>query len=179
MNKTEMCGMKLTVGLILVSGFGLWAQHAGKAPSQDIYKFLRLSENYCTGGQPKTSELAGLKQEGIRSIINLRRPSEHAEAEEAAEARRLGFRYYNIPVNSRAPKDEQVEEFLQILEDSANLPVFIHCAPASRVGGFWMIRRTLVDGWSLEKAEEEARRIGLRSASVMNFARHYIERHGK
>ena len=174
-----MCRMKLAVGLILVSGIGLWAQDAGKAPRQDIYKFLRLSENYCTGGQPKTSELAGLKEEGIRSIINLRWPSEHEEAEEAAEARRLGFHYYNIPVNSLAPKDEEVEEFLEVLEDPRNLPVFIHCASANRVGGFWMIRRTLVDDWDLEKAKKEAHRIGMRSTSVINFARNYIERHRK
>ena len=59
------------------------------------------------------------------------------------------------------------------------LPVFIHCASANRVGAFWMIRRVLVDGWRLEKAEEEANRVGLRSPHLRSFAHSYIERHRK
>ena len=37
--------------------------------------------------------------------------------------------------------------------------MFIHCASAGRVGGFWIIYRVVHDNWSIEKAEEEARRI--------------------
>ena len=43
-----------------------------------------------------------------------------------------------------------------------------------------MIRRVLRDGWSLEKAEEEATRIGLReSPHLVEFARTYITKHSK
>ncbi len=157
----------------------LSGQAEGGGEDPDIYNFLRLNEKYCTGGQPRAEELAELKATGTRAIVNLRRPSEFEEAAEVAEARRLGLRYYNIPVNSRAPQDEQVEQFLKILKDPENLPVFIHCGSANRVGGFWMIQRVLVDGWSIEKAEAEALRVGMRSQPVKDFARSYIERHTK
>jgi hypothetical protein len=43
-----------------------------------------------------------------------------------------------------------------------------------------MIRRVLRDGWTIEKAEEEAKKIGLENAPHLNeFARKYIETHRK
>ena len=60
-----------------------------------------------------------------------------------------------------------------------NRPAFIHCASANRVGAFWMIRRVLVDGWTVNEADEEATRVGLHSAVLRQFARDYIERHAK
>lgn len=154
---------------------------AQPAPPQDypsIRNFLRVNEKICTGGQPTLEDLEKLKAEGVRAILNLRQPTEHA-AEEAAKAKELGLRYFNIPVNGREPKDEQVEEFLKIANDTNNRPLFIHCASANRVGAFWMIRRVLVDGWRVEKAEEEAMKIGLRTTVMREFARGYIERHKK
>ncbi len=95
-------------------------------------------------------------------------------------AKELGLRYFNIPVVFADPKDEQVDEFLKITDDTDNRPAFIHCAGAIRVGAFWMIRRVVRDGWTIEAAEEEVRKIGLRESPHLNeFARKYIERHRK
>jgi hypothetical protein len=40
-----------------------------------------------------------------------------------------------------------------------------------------MIRRVLVDGWSVEDAELQAKVIGLKSSSLNEFALDYIRRH--
>ena len=41
-----------------------------------------------------------------------------------------------------------------------------------------MIRRVLRDGWKVEAAEEEAKKIGLKETPhLVEFARRYIERH--
>jgi uncharacterized protein (TIGR01244 family) len=145
-----------------------------------IRNFLRVNLDFCTGGQPRLEHLQQLKDEGVKAIINLRPPGEHRAAEEEAKAKELGLRYYNIPVVFGDPKDEQVTEFLKVTDDPENRPAFIHCASAIRVGAFWMIRRVLRDDWSLEKAEEEAKKIGLTENPHLNeFARSYIERHRK
>jgi hypothetical protein len=34
------------------------------------------------------------------------------------------------------------------------------------VGAFWMIRRVLRDGWKLDAAEEEAKKIGLKEVRI-------------
>lgn len=143
-----------------------------------IRNFLRVNEQFCTGGQPRLEHLEKLKADGVKAIINLRQPSEHRAAEEEAKAKELGLRYFNIPVSFGDPKDEQVDEFLKITDDPENRPAFIHCAGAIRVGAFWMIRRVLRDGWKIEDAEKEAEKIGLRQSPHLNeFARKYIEKH--
>jgi len=144
-----------------------------------IKNFLRINSEICTGGQPTMEDLARMKAEGVRAVLNLRRPSEYNAEEEALKAKDLGLRYFNIPVNGIEPKDEQAGEFLKLLADPQNRPVFIHCTSANRVGAFWMIRRVLVDHWKLDDAETEARKMGLHSQNLLDFARTYIARHSK
>lgn len=155
----------------------------GSAVAQEappIRNFLRVNEQFCIGGQPRIEQLAKLKADGIKTIINLRPTGEHRAAEEEAKAKELGLRYFNIPVVFADPKDEQVDEFLKITDDADNRPAFIHCAGAIRVGAFWMIRRVLRDGWTVEAAEEEAKKIGLRESPHLNeFARKYIAKYRK
>jgi uncharacterized protein (TIGR01244 family) len=124
-------------------------------------------------------DLAKMKGEGIRAIINLRRPSEYDAEEEAAKAKELGLRYFNIPVDVNALKDEQVEEFLKLMADKENRPLFLHCMSANRVGAFWTIRRVLVDGWKQEEALREAEKMGLTNPKLKEFALDYIARHTK
>jgi uncharacterized protein (TIGR01244 family) len=167
---------RAAICLILLSAIPITAQQ--EIPP--IRNFLRVNEEFCTGGQPRLEHLEKLKADGVKAIINLRPPSEHRAAEEEAKARELGLRYFNIPVVFADPKDEQATEFLKILDDPANRPAFIHCTSAIRVGAFWMIRRVLRDGWKVDAAEEEAKRIGLKESPHLNeFARRYIERHRK
>lgn len=166
---------RLAIALMLVTGLA-YAQQS----TPPIRNFLRVNEEFCTGAQPRIEHLAQLKADGVKAVINLRPTGEHRAAEEEAAVKELGLRYYNIPVVFGEPKDEQATEFLRITDDSENRPAFIHCAGAVRVGAFWMIRRVLRDGWTLEAAEEEAKKVGLRDSPHLNqFARSYIERHRK
>ncbi len=153
---------------------------ASQEQAQPIRNFLKINEEFCTGGQPRLEQLEALKQSGVKAIINLRTPGEHRADEEQAMADKLGLKYFNIPVVYRDPKDEQVTEFLRLTDDRANRPVFIHCTAAIRVGAFWLIRRVMRDGWSFEKAQEEAARVGLNEAPhLVEFARAYIAKHKK
>jgi uncharacterized protein (TIGR01244 family) len=174
-----MTTMTRSLGTILLLAFAM-APLRAQTEVPPIRNFLRVDKNFCTGGQPRLEHLDQLKAEGVRAIINLRQPSEHRADEEEAKAKALGLRYFNIPVVFGEPKDEQVTEFLKLTDDPANRPMFIHCTAAIRVGAFWMIRRVLRDGWTIEQAEEDARKVGLReSPHLTEFARGYIARHRK
>ncbi len=145
-----------------------------------IRNFLRVNDQFCTGGQPRMENLEKLKADGVKAIINLRQPSEHRAAEEEAKAKELGLRYFNIPVAYGDPKEEQVTEFLKLTDDPQNRPAFIHCTAAIRVGAFWMIRRVLRDGWTIDAAREDAAKVGLREAPHLDeFAVKYIEKYRK
>jgi uncharacterized protein (TIGR01244 family) len=163
------------VGLALITAA---AALAGSA-SSEIDKFFRVNEQVCTGAQPTRDQLASLKADGVRGVINLREPEEHNIEEEATLAKDLGLLYVSIPVKTAAPKDEQVEAFLKATHDPSLFPLFIHCGSGNRVGAFWMIRRVLVDGWMPERAEEEAKQMGMKSPNLRDFALDYIHRHAK
>jgi protein tyrosine phosphatase (PTP) superfamily phosphohydrolase (DUF442 family) len=167
--------------VLLSLGFALAQQRdpAKQEQGSSIKNFFRVNEQICTGGQPTMEELEKLKAEGVKSIVNLRRASEYDAEEEASRVKELGLRYFHIPFDTNNPRDEAADEFLKVMADKSNLPVFIHCTVANRVGGFWMIRRVLADGWTVEKAEEEAKKIGLSNPKTREFALDYIERHKK
>ena len=167
---------KLTHVIVLMLLATLSAAAQQEAPP--IRNFVRVNEQFCTGAQPRLKHLEKLKAEGVKAVINLRTRGEHRADEEEAKAKELGLRYFHIPVVFGEPKEEQATEFLKITDDPENRPAFIHCAGAVRVGAFWMIRRVLRDGWTVERAEEEAKKIGLRESPHLNeFARRYIEKH--
>ena len=61
-------------------------------PQEDtssIRNFLRVNDQFCTGGQPRLEHLEKLKAEGVKAIINLRQASEHRAAEEEGRAEGL------------------------------------------------------------------------------------------
>ena len=72
-----------------------------------------------------------------------------------------------------------VDSFLAAVGDKSNQPVFIHCGSANRVGGLWMIKRVLQDGWAVDRAQTEAEAIGLQNPQLVAFANIYIQEHAK
>lgn len=146
-----------------------------------IPHFLKLTDQVWTGGQPWLEHLPKLKDAGIKVIINLRPHAEYQGEREEAKVKELGMGYFNIPVDFRAPDELDADDFLKLTDEQLkNGPVFIHCAVATRVGAFWMIRRVLRDSWEFDKALEEANRIGLNNnARMLEFAREYIDKKKK
>ncbi|MBK9315530.1 MAG: protein tyrosine phosphatase family protein [Acidobacteria bacterium] len=143
-----------------------------------IRNFLKVNDEFCTGAQPRMEHFAQLKADGIKAVINLRQPGEHRAAEEEEAVKAAGMKYFNIPVKYMEPKDEDVDAFLKLTDDPENRPAFIHCTLAIRVGAFWMIRRVVRDGWTFDKAEDEATKVGLVNAPhLVEFAKKYIETH--
>lgn len=164
--------------LLLCSGpMALRAQEAASDKPVDLPKYLELTPAIGTGGQPTSAGFRLLADKGYKAVINLRTANEGVDlAAEEKAITDLGLKYYNIPVVAKEPKDEQAAAFLKLMEDLKDDKVFVHCAAANRVGVFVLIRRALKDGIPLEKAEEEARRIGLRSEELLKFARSFIAR---
>jgi len=77
-------------------------------------------------------------------------------------------------VVSSTPRPEQADEFIRLVKEKSNHPMLINCATANRVGAFMMIYRVVEQGWSEEKALDEALKIGLRGEELKKFAQSYI-----
>jgi protein tyrosine phosphatase (PTP) superfamily phosphohydrolase (DUF442 family) len=141
----------------------------------DVPRVLCLDESFATGGQPTEQAFAKVAASGFRSVLSLRTSGEGIDLKkERSLVEETGLRYFNIPVVSSAPRAEQADEFMRLVKEKSNHPMLINCASANRVGAFMMIYRVLEQGWSEQKALDEALKIGLRGDELKKFAQSYI-----
>ena len=144
-----------------------------------IVNYSRVDATVGCGGRVSPAAMTALKAEGYAAVINLRQASEPEADIDAgrAAAKAAGLNYIHLPFDASAPDTRVVDSFLLAVADKTNQPVFIHCGSANRVGGLWMIKRALRDGWPVEKAQAEAEVIGLRDPKLTAFAAEYIKTH--
>lgn len=146
-----------------------------------IVNFSKVDAVVACGGATETSALEGLAKDGFKSVINLRQATEaNANIEQnAAKAKELGLKYIHIPFNTQKLDPAVIDKFLAAVADKSNQPAYVHCGSASRVGSVWLAKRVVQDGWTVEKATEEAKAIGLRGEPLEKFALDYIAAHKK
>lgn len=165
----------LTSLLILALGVVASAQ-VTKQERPGIVNFSKVDAVVACGGATETSALEGLAKDGFKSVINLRQATENnANIEQnSARAKEFGLKYIHIPFNTQQLDHAVIDKFLAAVADKNNQPAYVHCGSASRVGSVWLAKRVIQDGWTIEKATEEAKAIGLRGEPLEKFALDYI-----
>lgn len=160
MNKTGSKPIALAATLFLALS-AVFAQTA-EPRDEALPNFHQVNQQLYRGAQPKGDGLKKLSGLGVKTIVNLRGESEDTQVEEA-QARSLGFRYFNIPMSGTGrPTEEQISRVMGIIEEPENGPVFIHCRRgADRTGVVIAIYRITHDGWTVDQALEEANRYGM------------------
>src|SRR5215813_288194 len=156
---------------------------AAVAQNEPAYKelpnFHVVNEHLYRGAQPRTDGIKKLASLGVKTIINLRDDDERARAE-AAEARAAGLRYFNVPFDTLSrPSDEKVDRVLAIIEAPENQPVFVHCRRgADRTGTIVAIYRITHDGWTSDRAKDEANHYGMAfwEVGMKDYIRDYYKR---
>jgi uncharacterized protein (TIGR01244 family) len=168
--------MRRFIALAFVGLFAVGAVTAQKMTKPGITNYTRVDAVVACGGATETSALEGLEQDGFKAVINLRQATERGANidENRARAEALGLKYIHIPYNAAAPETKTFDDFLVAVADKSNQPVYVHCGSANRVGSVWLAKRVLQDGWTVEKATEEARMIGLSSPPLEQFAVKYV-----
>jgi len=170
----------LTTLLVLALAVPAAAQ-VTKQERPGIVNFSKVDAVVACGGATETSALEGLAKDGFKSVINLRQATENNANidQNAAKAKELGLKYIHIPFNTQQLDPKVIDTFLAAIADKNNQPAFVHCGSASRVGSVWLAKRVIQDGWTIEKATEEAKAIGLRGEPLEKFALDYIATHKK
>jgi protein tyrosine phosphatase (PTP) superfamily phosphohydrolase (DUF442 family) len=119
-----------------------------------ISNFGRVNDHYFRGAQPDEGQYKELAAIGVKTVIDLRDDAKHFAKPGAEQA---GLRYINFPLNSRDyPAEGAAQRFLQIVNDSRNWPVYVHCAGGRhRTGAMTAAYRMTMDGWDIERAYRE------------------------
>ena len=144
--------------VLLGLSFVTSAAAASSRPAVRIDNFARVSDAYYRGSQPEGKDYADLAALGVKTIINL--TSDDAEANEPAMARQAGLKYFQIPMTTHtAPTDLQLAEFLKLVSDPANQPVYVHCVGGRhRTGVMTAVYRMTNDNWTADQAFNEMKK---------------------
>jgi len=114
----------------------------------DLPNFHKISEELYRGGQPLGEGFYRLKHLGIKTVVNLRAVDTDQFHVESA-----GLNYIHISFRPHLPRDIDVLQFLEIMKNKENHPVYIHCYHGSdRTGMLCAIYRMFFQGWHRDKA---------------------------
>jgi protein tyrosine phosphatase (PTP) superfamily phosphohydrolase (DUF442 family) len=112
--------------------------------------FAQVSPELYRGAQPTPVGFEHLKEMGIRTVVDVRGKShtDHIES--------LGLKYIQIPSSVSRPDQQQIIQFLRIVRDPQNQPVFVHDdVGGDRAGLYVAAYRMAEQGWSARDAEAE------------------------
>jgi len=123
-----------------------------------IDNFGRVSDTYYRGAQPTGRDYTDLAALGVKTLINL--TSDDADASEEAMTERAGMKYVQIPMTTHEPPTTaQLSQFLALVNDPANQPVYVHCVGGRhRTGVMTAAYRMTKDGWTSERAFAEMKK---------------------
>lgn len=147
---------------------------------------IRINEKLTTTGQVIPQQLEQARQEGFKSVLNLRSPDElgfvHNE-QQVAES--LGFKYVNVPLKLEDLDEELITEILTTLK-ALPKPTVVHCAAAMRSTGIALLSVAVEEGLTPEQTLEKARKLGLAvfehsrvSPRLKNLFVDYVNKHAK
>lgn len=177
--------MKTFVSILVIVAIGVSIAAAQsqvkKENVEGIRNLARIESTVACAGAITPAAVAGIKNMGYASIINLREASEQgADIEaEAAAAKAAKITYFHVPFNGGQPTTAAVDQFLKAITTSGAEPSFIHCAGGNRAASMWFVKRVLVDKWTTDRALAEATDLGFTSQPLKNFMTDYIKAHQK
>ena len=168
--------------LLALTGAISSAQKDVATPVAPIKNFGKVNDNYFRGSQPTHSQMAALKAMGVKTVIDLRRDYVSQERQWAND---LKMNYVNIPLKaSKAATKEQTEEFLRLVNDPVNAPVYVHCKGGRhRTGALTAVYRITHDGWTAQQAFDEMKKYDFDDGvfggpvSQKNFVFEFYEQH--
>jgi len=118
-----------------------------------ISNFGQMDDRFYRGGRPKEKDFAALKDLGIHTVIDL---TDNTEKEQGyVEAQ--GMKYVNIAIpDKHDPSDEQIAEFLKVVNDPETGKFYVHCAGGRhRTGVMGAIYRFNNYHWSYDQVYQE------------------------
>jgi tyrosine-protein phosphatase SIW14 len=158
MRVTQITPLRLTAALILAATVPV----VSGAEISGVSRFRIVNEKVLRGAQPTEAGFRSLKAAGVKTILNLRQPGDHTEAEKKL-VEKLGMKYVSIPMKGlHTPTEDQISKAMKVLHDEEAGPVFVHCKKGKdRTGVVIGAYRMKHDGWNAKKAVQEARGIGM------------------
>lgn len=140
---------KLGLSLVTLLTASLLAScsHHGKVENSKVEQNLTIGKNLNSyrydnlyfSGQPSHADLKKLKDQGFKTVINLRGPKEYDERAEKKIVKRDGLNYYNVPFykNSKLTNEYISSVTSKVMKHRRDGKILVHCSSGNRVG-IWL-----------------------------------------
>jgi protein tyrosine/serine phosphatase len=144
----------LAVAINLIAVASASAKTAPAFPNISIKNFGQMDDRFYRGAQPEERDYKALADLGIKTIIDLR---DDPTSYEKRDAEAAGMTYVNIPMSdSSRPRDEQIAQFLKLVDDPKTGRFYVHCAGGRhRTGVMGAVYRMTHYGWDFNQAYKE------------------------
>ena len=139
--------------------------------------YKQIGDGIFIGPQPTAQDLADAKQQGIRTVIDFRMPSETATLNTDLVSS-TGLDYVNVPVNKAALSEQQIGELDAAMTHKEG-PYLLHCATGTRAAMFLALSRAKQNGWTTARTFQEAESMGFDLRSSADFAKFIEQTVGK
>lgn len=138
-----------------------------------IKNFGCINENFYRGAQPRERDYTDLAAAGVKTVIDLQQDGE-AREQQLVEA--AGMKFYRIGLSDSSwPSPGKSAQFLKLVNDPANQPVFIHCHGGKhRAGAMTAIYRMTHDGWTADRAYAEMKQYDFESGIGHGALKAYV-----
>ena len=150
-----------------------YAAQKSTAPKTSIKNFGCVNEKFYRGAQPEGRDYQDLSAMGVKMVIDLQRDGDSDE-QRLVEA--AGMKFTRIPMSDKAwPSPEAADQFLSLVNNPANQPVFIHCRGGRhRTGAMTAIYRLTSDGWTADRAFAEMKQYDFEHGYGHGTLRDYV-----
>ena len=149
------------------------------APLEDARNFRKVDDRLYTAGQPSEAQLADAASKGVTVVVNLALHDDprYSLRDEAGCVRGLEMDYVHIPVQFKAPTEQDLMDFFAAMDAHTGATVLVHCAANYRVTAFVGLYRIIRQGWTPDKAFEPMRTVWEPDEVWARFISEMIERH--
>ncbi|MCI0617406.1 dual specificity protein phosphatase family protein [bacterium] len=179
-SRYPVLAIAILIAASLINPTKAHTESVSKESAIKIDNFGRIDDHYYRGAQPQNRDYQDLATLGIRSVITL--TSDDTDPNEKTMVEKTGMRYYQISMDSKIPPTPlQLAEFLQIVNDRDNQPVYVHCAAGKhRTGVMTAAYRLSHYGWTADQAYKEMQQykfgLSLFHPKLKNFIYDYYKK---
>ena len=141
---------------------------------------FELGKDYILSGQLPQPDFGFAKENGVKTIINVRMDRELGGLgfEMEPHMKQLGLRFVHFPVGPDSFDDAQADRFVKLLAESEK-PLLINGSNGNRIWGLWALY--LGARWKIpvDKTKAVAKANGIKKLVIEDFVRGYLEKkHG-
>ena len=184
----DLCGLRGCDAVGLSSGAGTAAAAKPRIRREDfpgLTNYFPIDGTASSGGPIVSNDwvMSELWRRGFRTVVDTAGTGGDAAA---AAAKTVGMKYVALPIGGTggALDATKIDAVIKAISDPANQPLYLNSRDGRSTAAIWMIKRVIVDGWSIEQAGAEATAIGLVNDSpdvpaLWKSAQDYIRAHPK